>query len=131
MLFKIKSNSMHPLRGALPLPYVPARVTRGAFVAHKHSIAPPRCRTSQYRRTNLCPSQCLFGTILGALYFMVWNWPFLRAEPIFFPVGLICSFFFAPTFFSFLPSLGWLCGVGVFGLIECSHSLPTFHCSQF
>ena len=51
MLFKIKSNPMHPLSGALPLPYVPARVTRGALVAHRHSFAPPRCRTSQYRRT--------------------------------------------------------------------------------
>ena len=51
MLFKITSNPMHPLSGALPLPYVPARVTRGALVAHRHSFAPPRCRTSQYRRT--------------------------------------------------------------------------------
>ena len=34
MLFKIRSNPMHPLSGALPLPYVPARVTRGALVAH-------------------------------------------------------------------------------------------------
>ena len=34
MLFKIKSNPMHPLSGALPLPYVPARVIRGALVAH-------------------------------------------------------------------------------------------------
>ena len=42
---------MHPLSGALPLPYVLARVTRGALVAHKHSFAPPRCRTSQYRRS--------------------------------------------------------------------------------
>ena len=23
--------------------------------------------------------------------------------------------------------MGWLCGVGVFGLIECSHSLPALH----
>ena len=46
MLFKIKSNQIHPFRGALPLPYVPARVTRGALVAHRHSFAPPRCRTS-------------------------------------------------------------------------------------
>ena len=38
MLFKIKSNPMHPLSGALPLPYVPARVTRGALVAHRHSL---------------------------------------------------------------------------------------------
>ena len=37
MIFKIKSNPMHPLSGALPLPYVPARVTRGALVAHRHS----------------------------------------------------------------------------------------------
>ena len=66
MLFKIKSNPRHPLSGALPLPYVPARVTRGALVAHRHSFAPPRCRTSQYRRT-LCPSRCLFGTILVTL----------------------------------------------------------------
>ena len=47
MLFKI--NPMHPLSGALPLPYVPACVTHGALVAHWHSFAPPRCRTSQYR----------------------------------------------------------------------------------
>ena len=30
MLFKIRSNPMHPLSGALPLPYVSASVTRGA-----------------------------------------------------------------------------------------------------
>ena len=51
MLFKIKSNSMHLLCGALPLPHVPARVTRGALVAHRHSFARPCCRTFQYRRT--------------------------------------------------------------------------------
>ena len=36
---------MRPLSGALPLPYEPARVTRGALVAQRHSFAPPRCRT--------------------------------------------------------------------------------------
>ena len=51
MRFKTKSNPMHPLSGAVPLPYVPARVTRGALVAHRHSFAPNRCRISQYRRT--------------------------------------------------------------------------------
>ena len=51
MLFKIKSNPMHPLSGVLLLPYVPTRITRGAFVAHRHSFAPPRCWTSHYRRT--------------------------------------------------------------------------------
>ena len=51
MLFKIKSNPMHTLSSALPLLYVPARVTRGALVAHRHSFAPPHCRTSQHPRT--------------------------------------------------------------------------------
>ena len=51
MIFEIKSNPMHPLSGALHLPYVPVRVTRGALVAHRHSFVPPRCRTSQYRRS--------------------------------------------------------------------------------
>ena len=45
MLFKIKSNPMHPLNGTLPLPYVTAGVPLGAFVAYWHSFAPPPCRT--------------------------------------------------------------------------------------
>ena len=63
-LFKIKSNPMHPLSGALPLPYVPARVnyswcfscsysTRSRLlVVGLLSIAEP-----------LCPFRCLFRTI--------------------------------------------------------------------
>ena len=51
MVFNIKSNPMHHLSGALHLPYVTARVTRGALVVHRHSFTPPRCRTSQYRRS--------------------------------------------------------------------------------
>ena len=42
---------MHPLSCALTLPYMPARVTRGALVAHRHSFTPLRCKISQYRRT--------------------------------------------------------------------------------
>ena len=41
---------MHPLYGALPVPYVPVRVTRGAVIAHRYTYEPPSCRTSQYRR---------------------------------------------------------------------------------
>ena len=33
MLYKIRCNPMHPLNDALPEPYVPVRVTRGALVA--------------------------------------------------------------------------------------------------
>ena len=42
---------MHPLYGALPVPYVPVRVTRGGVITHRYTYAHPRCRTSQYRRT--------------------------------------------------------------------------------
>ena len=51
MLYKIRCTPMHPLNGALPGPYVPVRVTRGALVAHQYTYAPSRCGTSQYRRT--------------------------------------------------------------------------------
>ena len=50
MLYKIRCIPMHPLYGALPEPYVLVCVTRSAVVAHRHTYAPPRCRTSQYRR---------------------------------------------------------------------------------
>ena len=51
MLYKIRCNPMYPLDDALPGPYVPVRVTRGALVAHRYTYPPPRCRTSQYYRT--------------------------------------------------------------------------------
>ena len=72
MLFKIKSNPMHPLIGAFfPLPYVPARFARGAC-SYPLVCASSLYRTSQYRRI-LCPSQRHFRTILVALYLMVWD----------------------------------------------------------
>ena len=51
MLYKIRCNPVHPLNGALPGPYVPVWVTLGALVTHRYIYTPPRCRTSQYRRT--------------------------------------------------------------------------------
>ena len=53
MLYKIRCRGQveHPLNGALPGPYVPVRVTRGAQVAHWCTYAPPRCRTLQYSTT--------------------------------------------------------------------------------
>ena len=68
MLFKIKSNPMHPLSGALPVPYVPARVTRGALVAHGHSFAVPRCRTSQYSRIFVPHSVSLWNGLGGPVF---------------------------------------------------------------
>ena len=68
MLFKIRSNPMHPLGGALLLPYVPARVTRGALVAHRHSFAPPRCRISQYRRSFVSLSVSLWNDLSDPVF---------------------------------------------------------------
>ena len=51
MFYKIICYPVQTLNGALPGPYVPVRVTRGALVAHRYTYAPPRCRTSQYSRT--------------------------------------------------------------------------------
>ena len=68
MLYKIRFNPVHPLYGALPGPYVPARVTRGALVAHRYTYARPRCRTLQYSRTFI-----LFSV-------SIWNDP---ANPVF------------------------------------------------
>ena len=84
MLFKIKSNPMHPLRSAFPMPYVPAMLVcnmHGALVAHSNSLAPPRRRTSQCHRT-VVASLYLYGTILMTLFLMVWDWWIFRAEPM-------------------------------------------------
>ena len=50
MLYKFVCNWMQPLYGILPVPYMPVRVTRGAYlVAHRYTYAPPRCKISQSR----------------------------------------------------------------------------------
>ena len=65
MLFTIKSNSMHPLSCALPLPYVPACDSRGALVALV--IGGTRSRLLVVGLLSitepLCHSLCLFGMI--------------------------------------------------------------------
>ena len=63
MLYKIRCNPKHPLCGALPVPYVPVRVTGGALIAHRYTFAPPRCRTSQYRRTFIPLSVSLWNDL--------------------------------------------------------------------
>ena len=59
---------MHPLNGALPLPYVPGRVSRCALVAHRHSFALPRCRISQYRRTFVPISVSLWNDLSDPVF---------------------------------------------------------------
>ena len=55
---------MHPLNDDLPGPYVPVRVTRGAMVAHRYTHVPPRCRTSQCRRTFVSLSVSLWDYLI-------------------------------------------------------------------
>ena len=70
-------NPLHPLNGAVHLLSVPARVTRGALVAHRHSLTPPRCRTSQccrtsqYRRTFVPNSVCLWKDLNDPVFNVV------------------------------------------------------------
>ena len=68
LLYKIRCNPVHPLDGALPRPYEPARVTRGALVAHRYTYAPPRCRTLLYRRTFIPFSVSLWNDLANALF---------------------------------------------------------------
>ena len=68
MLYKIRCNPMHPLYGALPVSYVPVRVTRGAEIAHQHTYAPPRCRTSRYRRTFIPLSVSLWNDLSDPVF---------------------------------------------------------------
>ena len=50
---------------------------------YRYSYAPPRCRTSQCRRTFVF-SQCPSGTVLLSPYSMVWDWLVSRAGPMLF-----------------------------------------------
>ena len=72
MLYKIRCKAMHPLNGALPGPYVPMRVTRGALVTHRYTYAPPRCRTSQYSRTFIPLSVSLWNDLANPVFDGVW-----------------------------------------------------------
>ena len=59
---------MHPLYGALPVPYVPERVTRGAVIAHRYTYAPNRCRTLQYPRTFIHLSVSLWNDLSDPVF---------------------------------------------------------------
>ena len=98
MLYKIRCNPMHPLCGALPVPYVPVWVTRGALIAHRYTYAPPRCRTSQYHRTFIPLSVSLWNDLVDP-YSMVWDWRVSRAGPMPF-CWPSCSLLFCLQLFS-------------------------------
>ena len=73
MLYKIRYNLMHPLYGALTVPYVPVLDIRSALTAHRYTYEIPSCRTSHYRRTFILLSVSLCNDL---------------ADPVFDGVGL-------------------------------------------
>ena len=108
MLYKIRCNPKHPLCGALPVPYVPVRVTRGALIAHRYSYAPPRCRTSQYRMTFIPLSVSLWNDLVDPVFEWCGIGGFQEQVQCLF-VGLVALSFFVFNYFPFLffSSIGW------------------------
>ena len=128
MLYKIRCNRVHPLNGAIPGPYVPARVTGGALVAHRYTYAPPRCRTLQFSRTFIAFSVSHWND-LATPFSMVWDWRVSRAWPmlLYWPKLLYpyCSLLLSFSFSFSVYCIGWYCGAGVFGLIGCISLSPS------
>ena len=99
MLYKIRCNPMYPPFSALPVPYVPVRVTRCVLISHRYTYAPPRCRTWQYRRTFILLSVSLSGTISLTPYLIMWDWRVSRAGQMTF-CWPSCSLLFCLQLFS-------------------------------
>ena len=87
MLYNICCNPMHPLRGALPGPYVPVWVTCGAW-SHigTLTLTAKHCSTTGF----VFSCQYLCEMISETLYLMVWDWQVSRAGPLFFLLALHC-----------------------------------------
>ena len=133
MLYKIMCNPVHTLNGALPLPYVIVRVTRGGLIAYRYTYAPLRCRTSQYGRTFIPLAVSLLNDLANPVFDGVRLSGFKSSANAFLLAYAALFLLEFSTVFQFLffLSIGWYCGARVFGLIGCislSHSLalPTF-----
>ena len=101
MLYKIRCDPMHPLYGALPVPYAPVRVTRGALVAHRYNSAPPRCRTSKYRNTFIPLSASLWNDLADPVFDGVGLTGFINRDNAFL-LAYAARSIFASTVLSFL-----------------------------
>ena len=116
-------RSKHPHCGALPVPYVPVPVIRGALAAYLYSYAPPR--------STFIPLSVSLWNDLPTLYSMVWDWRVSRAGLVLFFIGLSCFIPFCLLgFFPFLffVSICCYCWTSVFGLIWCTSHSPSLHC---
>ena len=100
---------MHRLSGALALPMCRRLLLVVLWLlisTHLRLLAVELLSTVE----PLCPSQCLFETILAALYLMMWDWRILRAEPMLSCWPNLLFIFVSNYFFFFLPWVGcvWL-----------------------
>ena len=122
---------MHPLYLALPGPYVRVLVTRGALVVHRHTYAPPHCRTSQDPRTMILLSVSLWNDVLPRIPWCGTGGFQEQIQCILIGLAgrsLLVSYCFPFLFFHYM---GWCCGARVFGQIGSeslspSLALPTF-----
>ena len=112
MLYKIRCNPMHPLYGTLPVPYVPVWVTRGAVIAHLYTYVPPRCGTSQRRRTFIPLSVYLWNDFGDPMFNGVGLAGFKSRANAFLLAQLVANFL-SPAVFPFSSFILW---VGVVGL---------------
>ena len=112
MLHKISCNPMHPLYGAPRSVYVPMRVTRGAVIAHRCISAPPRCITSQYRRTSIPLSVSLRNDLSDSVFDGVGLAGF-KSRANAFLLSLLLAPFLPHTVFPFSPFILW---AGIVGL---------------
>ena len=103
---------MHPLYGALPVPYVPVLVTRGAVIEHRYTYAHPRCRTLQYRRTFIPLSVSLWNDLSDPVFYGVGLAGFKSRANAFLLAQLLARFL-SPAVFPFSFFILW---VGVVGL---------------
>ena len=101
MLYKIRCNPKHSLCGALPVPYVPVRVTRGALIAQRYTFTPLRCRTSQYRRTFIPLSVSLWNDLVDPVFDGV-GLAVFKSRSNAFLHGLVALSFFVFNYFPIL-----------------------------
>ena len=92
--------------------YVSVRVTRGAVIAHRYTYAPPRCRTSQYRRTFIPWLLSLWNNLSDPGFDCVGLAGFKSSANVFL-LALLLAHFLSPAVFPFSSFILW---VGIVGL---------------
>ena len=95
-----------------------------------YSHAPPRCRTSQYRKTFIPLSVSLWNDLADPATSWWWETGGFKDQGrcIFICLSSSIHFRFLLFSLSLLPFYGWYREPGVFGLIGCQSLAPALHC---